>query len=341
MAVIFASAPGRCGIVGNPSDMYGGNVVSTTVRERAEVELRPGPAGIRITNSGQDARLLGRDDLVLSGDMLDIARAALTYFEVDPAASAFELSLRTDIPMRAGLAGSTAMLAALVGALDAHLGLRMHRYALAETTRKIEARVLGIVCGLQDQHMAVFGGLNYMAYPGKEMLEQRNDEPYGVVEPLAERLPDVPLLLAHTGVEHNSGAVHRSPRERWLAGDPVVRAAYRDLAELAWRAKRALLERDWPTVGDLMNVNHRTVAELGGSGPDNDRLIAAALAAGAWGAKLAGAGGGGTIVLIAEDPAKVGEALMAAGADRLLHPGPWPGLTVTSDDGSSRKGRGE
>lgn len=328
MGQIAASAPGRCGIVGNPTDMYGGNVLSCTARERAECRLIEGGATLRIHNADETAAIVSQEDLKLRGDKLDIARAALSYFAIDPQKQRFELQLGTEIPMRAGLAGSTALLATLVGVLNTYLDQRRNPYALAETTRKIEARIMGVVCGFQDQHMAVFGGLNFMSFAGKGSLEQRADEPLATIEPLGALVPDLPMLLAHTGVQHHSGTVHKSPRERWLAGETLVRNHYVRIAELAVTGKRALLDQDWETLGVLMNENHTLVAELGGSGPANERLIEAARAAGAWGAKLAGAGGGGTILALTNDPEKVGAALMAAGAERLLTPKPTPGLTV-------------
>jgi galactokinase/mevalonate kinase-like predicted kinase len=311
--------------------MYGGSVISCTVQERAECRLTEPSDALTIENEGLAATLKTRDDLRLHGDTLDIARAALMFFELDPAQHRFALRLRTAIPMRAGLAGSTAMLAAIAGAIDAYLGLGMTPYAIAETIRKVEARIMGVVCGFQDQHMAVFGGLNFMDFAGKEELQQRDDEPLATIEPLAALLPDPPLLLANTGVQHHSGTVHRSPRERWLAGEPLVRSHYARIAQLARLGKRALIERDWPRLGALMNENHTLVAELGGSGPENERLIAAARAAGVWGAKLAGAGGGGTILALTDDSQRVGEALVEAGAVRLLTPRPQPGLTVTQE----------
>lgn len=330
MRGIVASAPGRCGIVGNPTDMYGGCVLSCTVQERATCHLREDNDGITVENDGEGAILRTAGDLRLRNDKLDVARAALTFFQIDPASTNLTITLGTEIPMRAGLAGSTALLAAIVGALDAWFGWNGNPYALAETTRKIEAHVLGVLCGLQDQHMAVFGGLNFMDFAGKEQLELRDDEPLATIEPLGTLLPEPPLLLAHTGIQHDSGKVHTSPRERWLQGEPLVRESYARIAQLARRGKRALVERDWPTLGGLMNENHALVAELGGSGPENDRLIAAARGAGAWGAKLAGAGGGGTIIALTDRPEQVGAALTAAGAERLLVPKPMPGLTRTS-----------
>lgn len=339
MPEIIATAPGRCGLIGNPTDMYGGCVISCTTQERAECHIIYDTAennALSLCNGDEKTTVHNVAELKMRGDKLDIARAALNFFAVDPAVTHFKLELKTDIPMRAGLSGSTAMLGAIVGALDTYLGLKLNPYALAETTRKIEARIMRVVCGFQDQHMAIFGGLNFMDFAGKQELQQGEGEALATIESLSHWLGTAshsfkpPLLLAHTGVQHHSGTVHATPRMRWEAGEPLVRDAYSRIAELARHGKRALVEQNWIQLGELMNENHALVARLGGSGPDNDRLIAAALEAGAYGAKLAGAGGGGTILALTDEPEKVGAALMAAGAERLLTPSPQPGLTVST-----------
>ena len=328
--MIQASAPGRCGLVGNPTDMYGGSVLSLSTRERAHCTLTEA-AAMTITVSGQSQTLRSAADLMLRpGDYLNVARAALSALEIDPASAApFHLSASTEIPMQAGLAGSTAILACLTGALLAHLGLRLSPYETAELVRKIEYDILGIVCGFQDHYMTVFGGLNFMDFAGRNSAEVLDtDTPFAVVEPLAPHVSNLPFVLAHTGVRHHSGSVHTSPRERWLAGDRAVRDAYTEIAGLARTAKRALLSGNCDLLASLMTRNHALVRELGGSGDANEALIAAALAGGALGAKLAGAGGGGTILALTLDPDRTIAALTAAGAEAILVPIPTLGLTV-------------
>jgi mevalonate kinase len=124
--------------------------------------------------------------------------------------------------------------------------------------------------------------------------------------------------------------VHRPVRARWLAGEPSVRAAMERLAEIGLAGKRALLEGDWPQLGGLMNRNHALVRDLGASGAPNEALIAAALAAGAPGAKLAGAGDGGTIVALwpFDDAAPLEAALRHAGAAALYRPRREPGVRI-------------
>ena len=70
-------------------------------------------------------------------------------------------------------------------------------------------------------------------FAGKQDLEQRVDEPLATIEPLQNHVPRIPLIAAHTGVRHDSGVVHKSPRDRWLAGDAEVRGAYQQIAQLA------------------------------------------------------------------------------------------------------------
>jgi mevalonate kinase len=77
--------------------------------------------------------------------------------------------------------------------------------------------------------------------------------------------------------------------------------------ETAWRGKAALLQRDWETFGALMNQNHCVVDEMmtycgfaDGAGWANNLLIQTALVNGALGAKLTGAGGGGSVFAITQ-----------------------------------------
>jgi len=266
--------------------------------------------------------------LAFDGGKFDLVRAALQALDVDPAAAGFSLDVWTDVPEQAGLGGSTAMLAGVVGCLLSHLGVELNRYELAEMIRTIEADVMKITCGYQDHYMTVFGGLNYLDFRGKEWMRQSGDEPFATVEPLADMVGIPPMILAHTGVKRCSGSVHKGLRERWLEGEAQVVQGYIRIAELGRLGKKALLARDWEELGRLMNENHAVQRDLGGSGESNEKLIAAALAQGALGAKLAGAGQGGTIIALTHDPEGMAGALLDAGAEKVFTLRPSEGLTV-------------
>jgi galactokinase/mevalonate kinase-like predicted kinase len=329
--MIRASAPGRCGIIGNPTDMYGGSVLSCTIPQRAYVTIAPADT-LTLETNGETRRPRQRSDFRLQDDRFDIPRAVLSHLRL------YDLGVRiaytSDIPFRSGLSSSTALLAAVLFALQRYQGLignsnfefrTSNRHHFAELARFIELNRLGIVCGYQDAYMVTFGGLNYMEFRDKEFYRHMDEEPYATIEPLTCSNP-LPLIVAHTGVEHASGTVHKPIRERWLDGEAAVVEGYRRIERLAREGKRALLDSDWPRLGRLMNENHAIQRELGGSGPANERLIAAALAAGALGAKLAGAGSGGTIIALHPQPQSLAPALLAAGATFILYPQPMPGV---------------
>ncbi len=327
--MIVSTAPGRCGILGNPTDMYGGSVISCSTQERARCEIHEAASLIVEADNGERQEIKTEADLAPRGDRLDLAKAVLKGLDVRPDKNAFHLKTSTQIPMQAGLAGSTALVAAVFGAVAHELGLSLHPHAMAEAIRNIEYEIMGVVCGFQDQYMAVFGGLNYMDFRDKRSELKPTEMPYATVEPLAAQMLSLPILLAHTGVKHHSGTVHKSVRERWLEGDPQVRSGYERIQNLARFGKEALLTGDWGCLADAMNENQQIQHDLGTSGEVNDRLIAVARENGALAGKLAGAGHGGTILALTLEPERTAEALKQAGADRILIPRPSEGLSVS------------
>jgi len=332
---LVVSAPGRANLVGNPSDQYGGCQVSCSVPLRARATLEESPE-TRLVTCGAEQRIASTIDLALRGDRLDLGRAALRF--VGPPLPRARIAYESEIPLRGGLAGSTALVVALLRALLAWRGEEIDGHRLAEAARRLEREDLGIVCGFGDQYMAVFGGLRFLDFRGKAHGDATETTCFATVEDLAPWLPrlpfgvpfGLPFVLASTGVQHASTAVHAPIRERWLAGERAVVEGYARVTALGAEGKRALLEGDWPRLAAAMNENHAIQRGFGGSGESNERLIAAALAAGAPGAKLAGAGQGGTIVALWPDPdaAPLDRALRAAGATAIHRVEPVAGVTL-------------
>ncbi len=331
--MIHASAPGRVGVIGNPSDIYGGTVISCTIGERADVFVREAE-GLCFDICGHVTEIHGPEDFTFDTPLpfLNVAKAVWLYLtgddqrflngmRVDPTGN-FTLRAETTIPMRAGCAGSTAMLVAILAGILAHFGHRPNRYQLAELARHIERTKLGVDCGFQDQYMVVFGGLNCVDCRDKEYGWDNDSAPYATVERLMDHLPDdmgVPIVLANTGRRQGtSGTYHAPPRQRWENGDKQMVEGIERIAQLARLGKRAVLRQDWEEVGALMNENYRVSCELFGISEINDTLINAALKHGALGAKLAGAGGGGTIIAIHGDPDYLAQRLQEHDAKRII-----------------------
>lgn len=318
------SAPGRAGIIGNPTDMYGGSVISCSIAERATVTMRP--ADNLILETGSERRVMtSADDFGLTGDSFDIARATLVGS--DSTGLKGHLSWTTDIPFRAGLSGSTALVVATLGAILNAQNIRHTLYQHAELARMIEYQHLKVFCGYQDAYMCTFGGLNYMDFREKEFHQAYGADPYATMEPMATFFPPLPLTILITGTQRISGTIHKPIRQRWVEGDADVVSAYKTIASLARAGKKALLQGHLDELGRLMNENHAISQSLGGSSPEDDRYIQLARDHGALGAKLAGSGG--AVIVLHPEPQGLIAAAQAAGALRILHPSPNPGLTVT------------
>lgn len=336
--MIHVSAPGRGGIIGNPSDIYGGTVVSCTIPERAEATVTASPKLI-FDIYGHYQVIEDEADLEFDPQLhyLDVAKAVWRYLrrsrfaqhgDLDPDAT-FLIRAQSNIPLKAGCAGSTAMLMCVLAGVLAHFEINLCPYELAELARTIERHELGVHCGYQDQYMIAFGGLNCVDLRGKADHPSGQFAPFATVEPLADHVPALPFILANTGIQRHSGAFHAEPRKKWEEGDPRRRRGFQRIGELGRLGKKALLLGDWDWLGELMNENYELVEDLIGCGEANTRLIKAALRHGAKGAKLSGAGRGGTIIALHEDPDWLGEKLLEEGAERLIRLKPVPGLTVT------------
>ena len=136
---IECSAPGRCGIIGNPTDMYGGSVLSCSVGMRANVVVMPA-TGLILETNGLQLEITSHQDLRPRQDSFDLPRAILDYMRLPDLHCLVRYN--SEIPLRSGLAGSTALVVAILQALLAWQGKEISRYHLAERARYIELNYL-------------------------------------------------------------------------------------------------------------------------------------------------------------------------------------------------------
>ena len=280
------SAPGRAGILGNPSDIYGGSVISCSI-----------PARNTCTIEESDTWDLPEDTTLWD--------AAIKRFPTD---KKFKVTWDTQVPRSSGLAGSTALLAATLACLtEVHEDKRN----FAELVRDIELNEAGIVCGYQDAYMVVLGGMKFLSFDGKHPIDSG---PLGRAKDIT--MPGKFLLIT-TGVERLSGSVHGPMRDRWLAGDKDVIHAIEEIIDMTETAKAGVSIND---LGHYMTRNFQIVQELGGSGEAIDLLVQKCMESGAVAAKLAGAGMGGTVIALTDDPEDLQQRLTEIGYTKFLRP---------------------
>lgn len=305
----------RVGLVGNPSDAYGGHVVAFTVAElRARVTARAaaswcivdgrGGRGAPITTSELRAAIHG-SDLHEGAELLGAAAMAAVEAGLDLEGA--EIGFETTIPRQVGLGGSSAIVIAALRALAALCGHRWEAVDLARVALWAETDVLGLSAGPQDRVVQAMGGLVDMdfAEPWQPTAHQRLDP---------SMLP--PVLLAWSpGAGESSTVPHTDVRRRWDEGDEVVHEVMRAFRRLGL-AGGALFEKqaDAAALADLLDEAFALRCRIWNIG-DADAELASLAARHGAGATLAGSGG--ALVMVprrADGVQPLGSALQRHGA---------------------------
>lgn len=233
--------------------------------------------------------------------LLDRPRTALVgLVAAEHGLAGGELELESGSPAGAGLGASSALTVALLAAFEmaetGHLQRTSgHRAAVA---RDLEARLMGLPTGRQDHFPAQLGGALALEHrPGEERVRRLAVD----LDALGER-----LLVAFTGQSHFSAGNNWQVIRRRLEGDREVIARLDRIRDAARRTPAALEASDWPAVGAAMESDWEARQGLAPEIPTPaiERLLAAARAAGAWGGKACGAGGGGCIAVLAPPSAR-------------------------------------
>jgi mevalonate kinase len=150
---------------------------------------------------------------------------------------------------------------------------------------------------------AVYGGTLYFVTAGK------------VIESL--KISEPPLIVGYSGVKADTVTLINKVKESFTGKEQRLEEIYDGIAGLVTQAKSALLIQDWPTFGKFMNKNQEYLSELGVSIDKLDMMINNSLSAGAFGAKLSGAGGGDCMIAVCpkEKQESVQNGIIKAGGE--------------------------
>ena len=299
--IIRKTVYARAGLIGNPSDGYFGKTVSASVRNfAAEVTLFESPE-LRVEPNRRDhSSFKSMADLVEDirfsgyyGGVRLIKAAIKKFYEyvlthgiaVDETRN-FTVRYDSAIPLRVGLAGSSAIVTATMNCLMEFYAVEIPKPLVPTLVMRVETEELGIAAGLQDRVIQTYGGCVYMDF-SRDHLEEFGHGRYEVIDPAL--LP--PLYVAYRDVlSEGTEVVHNNLRERWERGDADVRKAMERFAALTDEFYGALQARDVDRMSALMNANFDLRATICKISQANWDLINAARNAEAS-AKFCGSGG--------------------------------------------------
>ena len=217
-----------------------------------------------------------------------------------------EVHTIADIPSEGtGLGSSSTLTVGLLNALYAYRGVLKDPTELAEEACAIEIDRLRGTLGKQDQYIAAFGGLEYFDFRPDDTVR---------VSPIplstTHRLEfSDHLSLFYTGVSRRAERILVGQNSRTVENKETLER----IRQLAASARTAIVQRDWAALGGVLDEGWKLKCRLttGISNETIDRQYAAAKAAGAYGGKITGAGGGGFLLLLhpPERSRQIAEAL--------------------------------
>ena len=328
---VTASAPTRVDLAGGTIDIWPLYLFHPGAQTlNAALSIR---TWARLESRDDDAVVLASDDLGVSTPPLafdalpgDTTLPLLAKLAHAFGARGLTVTTRSDSPAGAGIAGSSALNIAVTAALSAWTSRGLDDDGILRVAQNVEAQVIGVPTGLQDYRPALYGGIAAV-----EM------GPFGATRvPLtvaAEAL-SARLVLCYTGAPRQSGINNWEITKRRIDGDAAVTTAFSAIVDATSRMRAALEAGDWVGAGACLAEEWTTRKQLapGVTTPTIDALLDTARAAGAWGGKVCGAGGGGCVFALAppERTRPIRAAWRAAGARVLDATIDTKGLQVTT-----------
>lgn len=228
-------------------------------------------------------------------------------------ATGVNLFTDSEAPAGAGISGSSTLIIAISSALNRLTRAGYGIEKLREISQNVEAQIIRVPTGAQDYYPAMYGGVS--------AIELRPDgihrKAIGVdLDDLNRR-----IVLAYTGVPRNSGINNWEVTKAHIDGNRQVHRNFDHIAAIATAMREALTRGDWNDAARLLREewSHRRKNAPGITTELIDRLISVTRRAGATGAKVCGAGGGGCVIFLVEPGSKerVAAAIEREGATVL------------------------
>jgi D-glycero-alpha-D-manno-heptose-7-phosphate kinase len=238
-----------------------------------------------------------------------IIREALQAVGIEP--SYLELASMADIPSGTGLGSSGSFTTSLLKALHAHKRNLIHPAELAEQACHIEIERLGEPIGKQDQYIAAYGGITCFRYFASGRVEAC---PLRISEETRYNLEDN-LLLFFTGYSRSASGILKAQDDKSRAADRSMTENLHFIKKLGIESQAALEAGNLHEFAQLMNVHWQRKKERSGSMTSGqiDQWYDHALANGADGGKLIGAGGGGFLMFYSTEKTKLRHAMREIG----------------------------
>ena len=319
--LLITRAPVRISFGGGGTDLpayyaqFGGAVLNTAINRYVYVVISSGASdALQIISS--DFRVFYRHqngaEIVPEGE-LSLAQAILREFGDY---KGIDMFVSSQVPPGTGLGSSGAVAVCMVTALAGYQGRRMSNTEIAEMACDISINKLHLPSGKQDEYGSAMGGLNQISFTKEATVVTPLDLEPAVMDTFQRR-----IMLFFTGKSRNSGSILRKQSSASHDRDPNTLDRMHRIKTLGLDMIAALQQQNLDAFGDLLHQSWLQKRAVVSSITNNliDEAYAAARERGALGGKIAGAGGGGFMMLYCHEDKQpqVTQALEALDLKRM------------------------
>ncbi len=322
MKHVVGVAPGRANIIGEHVDYNDGWVLPFAVDQYTQVSLKESPdRNHRVISSSFGEEFFPTGNLTPSHSWSDYVKGIVHVLQqrfsiIFPPLC---LTVSSDVPIGAGLSSSAAIEVATLIAIESFFDLAFEPKERFLLCQKAENEFVGVRCGVMDQFISVFGkegnalfldtqSMEYDAIPvtmadGRWwILNTRVQHALGSGEYNARRAQCEEILYLLKKKSFREVALEDLKRDR--LGDLLYRRARHVVSEMARtvHCRKALVERDWSTVGTLLYSTHESLQnDYEVSCDELDFIVQYLRDRGVQGARMMGGGFGGSVIALIQD----------------------------------------
>ncbi|MEF8835030.1 MAG: mevalonate kinase [Candidatus Thermoplasmatota archaeon] len=307
-----SSAPGKTILFGEHAVVYGEPALSLAVDRRIKCE---------VSDSSSETYVNGYP---INRKHHSYILECIEKMDTD---EKFEIETKSDLPSGAGMGSSAAVTVSTIGALRRFLSKNIDKEKIAREAFEIEYKVQGSASPI-DTSTSTHGNAILISKEKEEGFLWQIEKENNLWNISHQNIPDIDLVIGDTGVHSNTGPLVKKVR-RFYDRSNFAREIIEDIGDIVKKATRHLKNEELEKVGELMNENQRLLSILGVSHPKLEKLIRGARKH-SYGAKLTGAGGGGSMIAFTDEPEKVADEIDKRGGTPYIIKSTKKGL-ITSE----------
>ncbi|MEM2896735.1 MAG: mevalonate kinase [Candidatus Bathyarchaeia archaeon] len=297
----LAIAPAKVILFGEHFVVLGKPAVAMAIDLHAYVSVKKSDRGIHVRSTNFD--FSGRKSSKKSFKPIILA-ALSTLDHIGMPGIGLNIRIESFIPTGVGLGSSAAVSVATIAAISRLFNVNLSRREVYELAFIPEKEVHGKPSGI-DQTTSIYGGIiSFKPNKGFEHIPCK----------------ELHLVVGNTNIRRSTKALVNRVKELLNKDKDYVVELQKSYESIYDEAIDAIKLRDFNKIGELMMENHELLKKLGVSHEKLDKFVERAIEAGALGAKLTGAGGGGCMIALTDEGEKdrVAEAISEIGGEAMI-----------------------